>query len=203
MHQITGITSQLIHLTSHLALCTSQWSLQCSWCCTESDFQEHSIVRSSHTMTGWFMTLTFALGAQIFLQCIVSGFQPSRSHQRKFQGIKLESSTSDEPMLRIGHGFDIHRLIEGTKLIIGQVSLPHFSRCTLEWNALTTVLLPNTNYSQVELTFHSMLAPTPIVMVMLCTIGISSQNTATFPCFSFCKSSLMMRIYMYFWWRQF
>jgi hypothetical protein len=75
-------------------------------------------------MTGWAMALIFALGAQIFL---VSGFQPSRSLQRTFRGIKVESSTSDEPMLRIGHGFDIHRLIEGTKLIIGQISLPLFS----------------------------------------------------------------------------
>lgn len=66
------------------------------------------------------MALIVALGAQIVL---VSGFQPSRSLQRTFRGVKVESSTSDEPMLRIGHGFDIHRLIEGTKLIIGQISL--------------------------------------------------------------------------------
>ena len=30
-----------------------------------------------------------------------------------------------EPSIRIGHGFDIHRLIEGTKLIIGGVHVPH------------------------------------------------------------------------------
>ena len=29
-----------------------------------------------------------------------------------------------EPNLRIGHGFDIHRLIEGTKLVIGGVEIP-------------------------------------------------------------------------------
>jgi len=26
--------------------------------------------------------------------------------------------------MRIGHGFDIHRLIEGTKLVIGGVEIP-------------------------------------------------------------------------------
>jgi len=29
-----------------------------------------------------------------------------------------------EPSLRIGHGFDIHRLIEGTKLVVGGVTIP-------------------------------------------------------------------------------
>eukprot|EP01036_Dinobryon_divergens_P025212 gene25212-33738_t len=29
-----------------------------------------------------------------------------------------------EPVLRIGHGFDIHRLIEGSKLVIGGVEIP-------------------------------------------------------------------------------
>lgn len=32
---------------------------------------------------------------------------------------------SAEPALRIGHGFDIHRLIEGTALVIGGVTIPH------------------------------------------------------------------------------
>lgn len=34
------------------------------------------------------------------------------------------TASSDEPALRIGHGFDIHRLIEGTKLVIGGVTIP-------------------------------------------------------------------------------
>lgn len=34
------------------------------------------------------------------------------------------NALSDEPALRIGHGFDIHRLIEGTKLVIGGVTIP-------------------------------------------------------------------------------
>ena len=28
-------------------------------------------------------------------------------------------------MFRIGHGYDVHRLIEGRKLIIGGVEIPH------------------------------------------------------------------------------
>lgn len=35
------------------------------------------------------------------------------------------STTIDDPPIRIGHGFDIHRLIEGTKLVIGGVTIPH------------------------------------------------------------------------------
>ena len=38
---------------------------------------------------------------------------------------KLLSSSSNEPNIRIGHGFDLHRLIEGTKLIIGGVDIPY------------------------------------------------------------------------------
>jgi len=30
-----------------------------------------------------------------------------------------------EPNLRIGHGFDLHRLVEGRKLILGGISIPH------------------------------------------------------------------------------
>ena len=28
-------------------------------------------------------------------------------------------------MIRIGHGYDVHRLVEGRKLIIGGVDIPH------------------------------------------------------------------------------
>eukprot|EP01035_Chromulina_nebulosa_P020238 gene20238-26275_t len=44
-------------------------------------------------------------------------------------GWKLNNNNSnqliDEPTIRIGHGFDIHRLIEGTKLVIGGVTIPY------------------------------------------------------------------------------
>mmetsp|Transcript_16390 Transcript_16390/g.22589 ORF Transcript_16390/g.22589 Transcript_16390/m.22589 type:complete len:214 (+) Transcript_16390:29-670(+) len=37
----------------------------------------------------------------------------------------LSATVSEaEPLMRIGHGFDIHRLIEGTKLVIGGVEIP-------------------------------------------------------------------------------
>ncbi len=56
----------------------------------------------------------------------------SSSLFRRLTTFPLRSSTAnndipaidDEPMLRIGHGFDIHRLIEGTKLVIGGVDIP-------------------------------------------------------------------------------
>lgn len=35
------------------------------------------------------------------------------------------STASHEPLLRIGHGYDIHRLKEGADLIIGGVKIPH------------------------------------------------------------------------------
>jgi len=38
--------------------------------------------------------------------------------------LKLRAVTTDEPSYRIGHGFDIHRLIEGTNLVIGGVTIP-------------------------------------------------------------------------------
>ena len=28
-------------------------------------------------------------------------------------------------MLRIGHGYDVHRLVEGRRLILGGVEVPH------------------------------------------------------------------------------
>ena len=61
--------------------------------------------------------------AQVILKIAVSGFAPFRNIPKSFSGLRLSSSILDEPALRIGHGFDIHRLIEGTKLIIGPV--PH------------------------------------------------------------------------------
>jgi 2-C-methyl-D-erythritol 2,4-cyclodiphosphate synthase len=38
--------------------------------------------------------------------------------------LRSSSISDDEPLLRIGHGFDIHRLIEGTKLVIGGEEIP-------------------------------------------------------------------------------
>ena len=64
-------------------------------------------------------TTILSLLVQIILLNVVYGFAPLRNSIQSFR--KLASSLSDEPAIRIGHGFDIHRLIEGTKLIIGTV----------------------------------------------------------------------------------
>lgn len=61
--------------------------------------------------------------AQVILKNAVSGFAPLRFASKSLAGLRLSSSITDEPSLRIGHGFDIHRLIEGTKLIIGPASI--------------------------------------------------------------------------------
>jgi len=45
--------------------------------------------------------------------------------KHKYQFSVNSEPISDEPSIRIGHGFDIHRLIEGTKLVIGGVTIPH------------------------------------------------------------------------------
>ena len=42
---------------------------------------------------------------------------------RQKQGLAAAVSLP-EPALRIGHGFDIHRLVEGTKLVVGGVTIP-------------------------------------------------------------------------------
>lgn len=39
------------------------------------------------------------------------------------------SSTVDELPFRVGHGFDLHRLAEGYKLIIGGIDIPHTKGC--------------------------------------------------------------------------
>ena len=38
---------------------------------------------------------------------------------------RLKMSIVADPVLRIGHGWDIHRLVEGRPLVIGGVTLPH------------------------------------------------------------------------------
>lgn len=73
-------------------------------------------------MTASFLLIVIFL-AQVILKNAVSGFAPFRNIPKSLSGLRLSSSILDEPALRIGHGFDIHRLIEGTKLIIGPV--PH------------------------------------------------------------------------------
>jgi hypothetical protein len=73
-------------------------------------------------MTASFSLIVIFL-AQVILKNAVSGFAPFRIIPRSLSGLRLSSSILDDPALRIGHGFDIHRLIEGTKLIIGPV--PH------------------------------------------------------------------------------
>ena len=39
--------------------------------------------------------------------------------------VKSLRMSDDEPAICIGHGFDIHRLIEGTPLVIGGVTIPY------------------------------------------------------------------------------
>lgn len=73
-------------------------------------------------MVTW-ITVAFMLLIQVIFQETVSGFAPFSRGFRSFRSFQVVSSNSDEPALRIGHGFDIHRLIEGTKLIIGSTLL--------------------------------------------------------------------------------
>ena len=69
-------------------------------------------------MVSW-ITLSFSLLIQVIFQRTVSGFTPLKGSFRFSRSLQVASNSADEPALRIGHGFDIHRLIEGTKLIIG------------------------------------------------------------------------------------
>lgn len=44
---------------------------------------------------------------------------------RRLGSVKVRMAKElPEPQLRIGHGFDIHRLVEGTKLVVGGVTIP-------------------------------------------------------------------------------
>ena len=71
---------------------------------------------------------------QYLLQFVVILLIPSPSFsfgsfgriQHVSRGRAIASSMgAHEPALRIGHGFDIHRLIEGTRLVIAGVTIPH------------------------------------------------------------------------------
>jgi hypothetical protein len=48
---------------------------------------------------------------------LAAGRVPSRHTE-------LLCMSDDDPFICIGHGFDIHRLIEGTPLVIGGVTIP-------------------------------------------------------------------------------
>lgn len=78
------------------------------------------------------------------------GFALKRNMPRSSHLIQRASSISDEPQLRIGHGFDIHRLIEGTKLIIGL--LQYDGGCIVTWHFLTRLL--NLLSGGVDVPFH-------------------------------------------------
>ena len=71
--------------------------------------------------------MQWLIGGLIACMCLgfAQGFAPSSSFFRRTFHARLHATNNnDEPMLRIGHGFDIHRLIEGTKLVIGGVEIP-------------------------------------------------------------------------------
>ena len=61
----------------------------------------------------------------VFILLIVSCSSFMKSFSRSSNN-RLRMAFDDEDLpLRIGHGFDIHRLIEGPKLVIGGVTIPH------------------------------------------------------------------------------
>ena len=47
-----------------------------------------------------------------------------------------DDDNDDEPVIRIGHGYDIHRLIEGTPLVIGGVTIPFKLGMRSNWRCL-------------------------------------------------------------------
>mmetsp|Transcript_35973 Transcript_35973/g.80073 ORF Transcript_35973/g.80073 Transcript_35973/m.80073 type:complete len:209 (+) Transcript_35973:46-672(+) len=69
-----------------------------------------------------------------FKQCSISAIsRPSvyiRSRQR-MATVRAAAAPAAAPVLpyRVGHGFDLHRLAEGYKLIIGGVDIPHIKGC--------------------------------------------------------------------------
>ena len=60
----------------------------------------------------------------IILLLVVSCSSFMRGISRTNNRLRMAFDDEDLP-LRIGHGFDIHRLIEGPKLVIGGVTIPH------------------------------------------------------------------------------
>ena len=68
------------------------------------------------TRAAW---LVFAL----LLACASSTLGGRLPHRGRVAPLSMSSAT--EPAMRIGHGFDIHRLVEGAKLVIGGVTIPH------------------------------------------------------------------------------
>uniref|UniRef100_A0A7R9U3H3 2-C-methyl-D-erythritol 2,4-cyclodiphosphate synthase n=1 Tax=Pinguiococcus pyrenoidosus TaxID=172671 RepID=A0A7R9U3H3_9STRA len=52
------------------------------------------------------------------------GFSPQLCSRRRVPGgLKATQEVAEEPLLRIGHGFDIHRMAPGKKLVIGGVTI--------------------------------------------------------------------------------
>jgi hypothetical protein len=61
----------------------------------------------------------------LICQFLISvAFLPVNNKLNVLTFLQCSNQYLNEPSLRIGHGFDIHRLIEGTKLVIGGVHIP-------------------------------------------------------------------------------
>ena len=44
-------------------------------------------------------------------------------------------------MMRIGHGYDVHRLVRGRRLILGGVDIPHETAALFPFNAHTCTVI--------------------------------------------------------------
>ena len=86
------------------------------------------------------MLISLVLSSPIVLLCLMLQWHHADAFVFKSSLLSLHSrlkmSSTTEPTLRIGHGWDIHRLVEGKPLVIGGVTLPHSMgadahRCTI------------------------------------------------------------------------
>ncbi|CAM9786643.1 unnamed protein product, partial [Hapterophycus canaliculatus] len=50
---------------------------------------------------------------------------PARGGGRAGRAPSMSSADLEDPPMLIGHGFDIHRLVEGKELVIGGVNIPY------------------------------------------------------------------------------
>ena len=66
--------------------------------------------------------LTFSL---LLLGLVQGLFRQIHSSRRTCVVSYLSSSGTVDLPVRIGHGFDIHRLVEGNKLVVGGVYIPY------------------------------------------------------------------------------
>ena len=65
--------------------------------------------------------------------------------------ITSKSNEENEPVGRIGHGYDVHRLVEGRRLILGGVEVP-FDKGLLNADSLSKYFPPDfTPKQKVEL----------------------------------------------------